>query len=157
MVEPLVIRRTRTDLEKIPKYRKDLEKQNINLNRPEPPRLVKFDLGDLKSLYKDTLERIVPEVEEKQGYRATRYMPLTYVQEEYKEEVQKEFGDDGIQPIAQENVANFMKRLLVRRFESSIVAFYSTLNSLIESAENILNWYKYQGKYRYLRKEIYLT
>jgi len=152
MVEPLVIRRTRIDLEKIPKYKEDLEKQDVNLNTPEPPRLVEYDLGDLKSLYEDTLENIVPEIDEEEGYRATRYMPLAYVKEEYEEKVQDEFGEDGVQAIAQKNVASFMKRLLVRRFESSIPAFFSTLNSLIDSAENILDWYNYQGKVPIFKK-----
>lgn len=152
MIEPLVIRRTRIDLQKIPKYREDIEKKDVNLNTPEPPELIQYDLRELKPLYLNTLEQIIPEADKKRGYLATRYMPLAYVQDDYKDIVQEEFGEEGISIIAQKNVASFMKRLLVRRFESSVESFMSTLNNLIESAENISDWYDYHGQIPVFKK-----
>jgi len=52
-----------------------------------------------------------------------------------------------------------MRRLIVRRFESSIYAFQSTLDSIIKSSEIIRDWYERVGKvpmYRYIKKGNYL-
>ena len=56
-------------------------------------------------------------------------------------------AEDRIQSIAQaqRNVSQFMRRLLVRRFESSVDAFYKSLKNLIESSETILDWYDVRG------------
>ena len=41
---------------------------------------------------------------------------------------------------SRKNLANFMRRLLVHRFESSISAFKISLENMISTSENILNW-----------------
>ncbi|MBO5673721.1 MAG: helicase [Paludibacteraceae bacterium] len=58
MIEPLVIRRSRIDLEMIPAYKEDLKRQGIEFPKVLPPEEKKYDLGDLTGLYKYTLERI---------------------------------------------------------------------------------------------------
>lgn len=58
IIEPLVIRRSRIDLEKIPAYKDDLKRQGIEFPRVLPPEEKEYDLGDLTGLYKYTLERI---------------------------------------------------------------------------------------------------
>jgi superfamily II DNA/RNA helicase len=54
--------------------------------------------------------------------------------------------DENLLRQTQVNLADFMKRLLVRRFESSIYAFQSTLDSIINSSEVIVGWYERLGK-----------
>ncbi len=152
MIESVVIRRSRIDLEKNKKWKEDLENMEINLQRPEPPELLEYDLGKISPIYSRTLTRIVPEADKKQGYKASRYMPLAYVKDEFKERVQEEFGGERIDVVAQENVAGFMKRLLVRRFESSMPAFQITLENLISSAENVKRWYEYHHKIPIFKK-----
>jgi superfamily II DNA or RNA helicase len=152
MIEPVVVRRSRIDLEKIDRYRDDLEELGISLHKPEPPVLLEYELGDVKPLYLETLEKIVPSDQEKSGYQATRYMPLAYIKEEFMDVVQESFGEERIDIVAQKNVANFMKRLLVKRFESSMPAFLETLDNLIHSAKNIKHWYEYHGKIPILKK-----
>ncbi len=141
MIEPLVIRRSRLDLDAIEEYRKDLEKQNVSFAKIEDPELLEYDLGDLSELYIETLDRISSE---DSGFEGARYKPVTYVRpgskffEKYKEEgesaeeVQQRIGQ------AQTNIAKFMRRLLVRRFESSIYAFDKSLNNMILSAEKMM-------------------
>src|SRR3989338_10064245 len=46
----------------------------------------------------------------------------------------------------QVNIADFMRRLLVRRFESSIFSFKSTLEKMIFTSEEILKWYEKTSK-----------
>ena len=50
------------------------------------------------------------------------------------------FGEMNIQ-LSQRNLAMFIKRLLVMRFESSKSAFKSTLESILSSYENITKWW----------------
>lgn len=46
---------------------------------------------------------------------------------------------------AQINVAKFMRRLLVRRFESSLPAFRSTLENILNQSKNMRNMITKQG------------
>lgn len=144
---PVVIRRSRLDLEAIKEYKEDLKKQKIFFPKVNPPELLEYELGHLSNLYKETLEKISPEDEEK-GFIGARYKPVTYLKdiEKYKKEITEEFGDETLFRQAQINLAKFMRRLLVRRFESSVYAFKESLDSIINSSENILTWYNKLGK-----------
>lgn len=57
-LEPVVIRRSRIDLEKITRYREDLERQNISFPKVVGPELLEYDLGQLANLYIETLHKI---------------------------------------------------------------------------------------------------
>ena len=46
----------------------------------------------------------------------------------------------------QANVAKFMRRLLVRRFESTVAAFKTSLAFMIKSSRNVLDWIDRTGK-----------
>ena len=144
---PVVIRRSRLDLEAIKEYKEDLKKQKLSFPKVHPPELLEYELGSLSSLYKETLEKISPEDEEK-GLIGARYKPVTYLKdiEKYKKEIDEEFGDEALFRQSQINLAKFMRRLLVRRFESSVYAFKESLDSIINSSENILTWYNKLGK-----------
>lgn len=139
---PVVIRRSRIDLNLIKEYRDDLKKQKIEFPTVEPPKLLTYELGNLSELYKRTLEMIAPEDETK-GFQGVRYKSVTYIKdiEKYKKQIEEAVGDIDFFKIAQMNLAKFMRRQLVRRFESSLKAFKISLNSMISSAEVILNWY----------------
>ncbi|MCK4829217.1 DEAD/DEAH box helicase family protein, partial [bacterium] len=145
---PLVIRRSRLDLEEIEEYKNDLEQQNISFPEVHDPEMCEYDLEDLSELYEATLERIAPEDEEG-GLIGARYMPTNYIKnfESYRKKIAEEMGiDENLLRQTQVNLADFMKRLLVRRFESSIYAFQSTLDSIIHSSEVIVDWYERLGK-----------
>ncbi len=145
---PLVIRRSRLDLEEIEEYRDDLKQQNISFPKVHDPEMCVYDLEDLSELYEATLEKIAPEDEEG-GFIGARYMPTNYIKnfESYRKKIAEEMGiDENLLRQTQVNLADFMKRLLVRRFESSIYAFRSTLDSIIHSSEVIVDWYERLGK-----------
>ena len=57
-------------------------------------------------------------------------MPAVYIKniEKYKQKISSEFDDVNLFKQGQRNIAGFMKHLLVRRFESSIDAFYKSLD-----------------------------
>ena len=94
-------------------------------------------MGELYGLYVDTLSLITKP--ENQGFIGARYKPTAseYMDEESRkkfiEKYKDEFDDVEDIKIAQSNLAQFMRRLLVMRFESSKDAFRSTLEKMIES------------------------
>lgn len=148
ILSPLVIRRSRLDLDEIEEYKEDLKQQKITFPKVNDPEIMDYDLGDLSELYEETLEKIAPEDEEA-GFLGARYKPTAYIKdfEKYRKKIAKEMGiDENLLKQTQINLAKFMKRLLVRRFESSIYAFHSTLNSIIHNSERIAEWYEKLGK-----------
>ena len=151
MIEPLIIRRSRLDLEEIEEYREDLKAQGISFAKVRDPELLEYDLGDMFDLYINTLEKISPE-DKSTSFIGTRYKPASYIRkgsEFIKKLADNEDDDSGmsaeekIQRItqAQANIAKFMRRLLVRRFESSIGSFKISLKNMIASSEVMLDWY----------------
>jgi superfamily II DNA or RNA helicase len=148
MLSPLVIRRSRLDLDAIDEYKEDLKQQKIAFPKVKDPEVLEYNLGDLSDLYKETLDIIAPD-DENAGFVGARYKPTSYIKdfEKYKERIAKEMGvDENLLKQTQVNLALFMRRLLVRRFESSVFAFQSTLDSLIHQSELIRDWYNKLGK-----------
>ncbi len=138
LIEPLIIRRSRIDLTTIKRYRDDLEAQNVQFAKMTDPVLREYELGDLSGIYLDTIARIEPDSRTKDGLTGARYMPTTYAKD-VSAFVVKYPGLEDIRT-AQKNVASFMRKLLVMRFESSRAAFKSTLGTVIASHEKILEW-----------------
>jgi len=152
LIENVVIRRSRLDLQKITRYKEDLIKQKIDFAKVEGPELLKYNLGDILELYLDTLLKITAE-EEEGGFIGARYKPTTYIKD--TKEFLKKYGEDLDESdlkTAQTNLANLMKRLLVMRFESSKDAFRATLKNMIASTETIEKWWKKFGKVPILKK-----
>jgi len=151
MIEPLVIRRSRLDLEEIQEYKDDLVRQGVSFAKVRDPELLEYELGSLSPLYIKTLEKI-SSTDGSISFGGVRYKPASYLNPN-SNFVQKLIDDEDdengisakekIQRItqAQENVSKFMRRLLVRRFESSIGSFKSSLQNMILSSEKMLDWY----------------
>ncbi len=155
IIAPVCIRRSRLDLLNIPEYKEDLKKQKIEIILSSDPIIMEFDLGKLSKLYVSTLKKIDYDPENKSNnigkYKAARYNPANYIKEESKDELktkfEKETGlDFDFLLVRQRNLSKFMRRLLVRRFESSVNAFKTSLESLLLSNENILSWINRRNK-----------
>ncbi|HMP67240.1 MAG TPA: helicase-related protein [Candidatus Paceibacterota bacterium] len=151
MIEPLIIRRSRLDLEEIEEYKEDLKAQGVAFAKVKDPQLLEYDLGDMFDLYVSTLEKIAPE-DRSTSFIGARYKPASYISQgsKFLEKLIEQDDEDGmsaeekLQRItqAQSNLARFMRRLLVRRFESSIGAFKLSLRNMITSSEAMLDWYE---------------
>jgi len=148
ILDPLVIRRSRVDLDKISRYKQDLQKQGIFFPDVKPPRLLNYKLNELEEKYISTLENIIKSDDKR--FIGARYKPTEYIKEEkkdvYSKEIEKMYGDKNLFAKSQSNIAKFMKRLLVHRFESSLYAFYSTLESILYSMRLIESWHEKVGK-----------
>lgn len=162
IISPLVIRRSRLDLDEIPAYKADLKAQKIKTVIPEDPVSLTYNLGDDKDLYLRTLSKISPTAEEKLAhkddesfvyYKSARYKPSSYLTDdaELLEQLKRELEDKtgiSLQLLLgrQASISDFMRKMLVRRFESSVAAFKESLNSMIQSSESILRWIEKRDK-----------
>lgn len=153
IISPLVIRRSRIDLKEIDIYKKDIENQNIEFSLVKDPEILEYKLGDIENLYIRTLSLISSE-ENNDSFKGTRYKPVTYLKDikKYKKKIEEEFGNFNMFKESQNNISKFMRHLLVRRYESSIYAFKSTLENMINSSRNILNWYDKRGSIPIFKK-----
>jgi superfamily II DNA/RNA helicase len=172
IISPLIIRRSRIDLDGIPAYKEDLIKQGIEFSVVNPPELLDYQLGELEGLYIYTLQRIsrqatddnTEEVDrrdyeqtedihdenlDKEDFKASRYKPIMYVLPEHEEKVKKTVEEAGFEynlfKGTQRNLAKFMRTLLVRRFESSQYAFMISLNNMLDNCKNIVAWAEKRG------------
>ena len=138
LLEPVIIRRSRIDLKNITRYREDLESQKIEFSEMKDPIIREYELGEFNDIYLETIHRIVPDSKIAGGLTGARYMPTTYALD-IGDFAQKYPALEDIRT-AQMNVASFMRKLLVMRFESSRAAFKSTLEKFIDSHKRILEW-----------------
>lgn len=157
IISPLLIRRSRIDLEIIEEYKKDLKAQKISFPKVEDPIELTYKLDQIESLYWDTLEKIYPSKNEddeqnndkkKSGFIGARYKPTHYLKDikQLKKKLEDDFKDPNLILQSQINLAKFMRRLLVRRFESSVNAFRISLNSMIQSSNRVKEYYYKLGK-----------
>ena len=148
IINPLIVRRSRLDLQEIDEYADDLKQQSIQLVIPNDPVELTYNLSKLKDLYLSTLDRISKSENGDDNiyrFKAARYSPVLYVHEELRDKLAKELEEKtgikfGLLIGRQTNVASFMRHLLVGRFESSVAAFQSSLEYMIQSSEHILKW-----------------
>lgn len=152
LIEPVVIRRSRVDLREDNEYAEDLRVQNIDFSEVVGPELMSYDLGSLTGLYLDTLQKITGE-DSSTGFTGARYKPATYISDrEAFIEAYGEYFDDSDLATAQTNLAKFMRKLLVTRFESSKFAFKSTLHKMIESNRTVVRWWETRQQVPILKK-----
>lgn len=118
----VMIRRTRKEIMEY--YKEDLEKQGLKFPEFSNPEKIIYSFNDdIEELLNFTISSI-------QNLTYARYQPLTYL-----EEVSKEIAS---LLVSQRNMSGFMKSILVKRLESSFVAFKKTLRRFIKSYELFL-------------------
>jgi superfamily II DNA or RNA helicase/HKD family nuclease len=137
LIAPIIVRRSRIDLKEIKEYSEDLKQQDIKLPDVVGPELIEYDLGEIRDLYVSTLERL-----SEKHFICARYKPSAYLidPQKFTEEYGELFEEADIQ-LFQRNLAKFIRRLLVMRFESSKAAFRATLDNILLSYENIKKWW----------------
>lgn len=153
IISPITIRRTRVDLMKIEKYKKDLEKQGIVFPKVNPPDIIPYSFGSLDELYLETIEKFI-EDNNQNNFTAARYKPILYINDEdYKAEIAVKYTGhktkkEALQfiEISQTNLSSLIKRIFVKRFESSFGSFAKTLDDFIESHQKIKEYYEKKGK-----------
>ena len=122
VIEPVTIRRNRLDLQGNPLYKDEIK----DLSQVEDPKEWFFELTEEQSVFYDTIINEYFALPEKGGrFKGAIYRPFIYEIGELDELSEEE----NFQYQQQFNLYDFMRRLLVKRFESSFGAFKESLNN----------------------------
>jgi hypothetical protein len=140
VVEPLVIRRTRTDINNNPEYLKDIKAQGIEFPKINPPNAVNYEFNDHLSLLFDRTITLLTGLDENGkeigGLGYYRYRAIEFLM---NEEDRKRYGD--VASISR-RLSAIMKTLMVKRLESSFQAFKMSLNRLLKNTEHMINMFQ---------------
>ncbi len=140
VVEPLVIRRTRTDILNNPEYLKDIKEQDIEFPTINPPNEVKYEFDDKLSILFDKTITLLTSLDENGkeavGLGYYRYRAIEYL---INEEDRKRYGD--VESISG-RLSAIMKTLLVKRLESSFHAFKMSLSRLLKNTDHMIKMFE---------------
>jgi superfamily II DNA or RNA helicase/HKD family nuclease len=145
VIEKVVIRRNRLDL-------KDY-KDEVELPRVRDPEEWFFELDKKQLEFYDEAIKAFYEPEEGGRFYGAIYIPIKYEKGDVPEEdeLPKDIEDIFIY-YSQKNLYDFMRRLLVKRFESSFKAFYESLKNFKDIHQKALDFAKKTGKFILDRK-----
>jgi superfamily II DNA or RNA helicase/HKD family nuclease len=143
VIEPVTIRRNRLDLQANPSYKDEVK----NLSKVADPKEWFFELTKEQSLFYDkVIGQYFGDPEEGGQFKGAIYRPFEYDVERAKIANEKLSEKDNRQFIQQRNLYDFMRRLLVKRFESSFGSFEQSIRNFKRITEKILEFIKKTGK-----------
>jgi len=148
VIEPVVIRRNRLDLKRDPVYRGEV----TALSEVADPKELFYELTPEQSEFYDW---VINEYFGEDGrFRGAIYQPFAYEKRNKGEKLEEEFTYQ-----QQRNLYEFMRRLLVKRFESSFGAFAQSIQNFIRVHKQVLAFIENSGgRYildRHLLEKIY--
>jgi superfamily II DNA/RNA helicase/HKD family nuclease len=129
VIEPITIRRTRTDLENIPEYKIDLDEQGIKFPKVEPPKKVEYLMDEkLNELFHKTVFYLTDE--DKLKY--SRYQAIAGL----KQNIQDKYYENA--ETVSKSLAFIMKTQLIKRLESSFYAFKKSLGNFQTATDRMI-------------------
>jgi len=133
VIEPITIRRTRKDLEKILEYKTDLEEQGIRFPKVDPPKKVEYVMDEkLNELFHKTVFYLTDE--DKLKY--SRYQAIAGL----KQEIQEKYYENA--ETVSKSLAFIMKTQLVKRLESSFYAFKKSLHNFHLATDRMIEMFE---------------
>ncbi len=140
VIEPLVIRRTRTDIESNNEYLEDLNNQGIIFPKVSDPISLFYNLDkSLSVLFYETVS-LITNIDENgnqaDGLGYFRYRAIEFLS---NDEDRKQYGN--VEFIS-ERLSAIMKTLLVKRLESSFFAFKQSLIRLQKAINNMIKMFE---------------
>lgn len=155
VMEPVTIRRNRLDLEGNPHYKKEVK----NLSKVADPKEWFFELTKEQSeLYDQVINVYFGDPDEGGRFKGAIYRPFEYETPREKVTGEKLTEKENFEFIQQRNLYDFMRRLLVKRFESSFGSFEQSLKNFKYITESALKFIEKTGSYildRSLLERIY--
>jgi len=154
VIEPITIRRNRLDLQKNPYYRNEIKE----LTKVADPKEWFFDLTKEQSKFYDEVINYFFYPEEGGKFKGAIYRPFIYKIDLKVIQYNKLTEEDNRKYQQQLNLYDFMRRLLVKRFESSFGAFKQSIENFKNVTEHCLVFIKKTGKFildRDLLEKIY--
>ena len=130
VIEPLTVRRTRTDLTEHTLYADDLRRQGIVFPEVRSPINLLYQLNPkINQCYEQTIHRILNI--NNNGLQYARYRLIEFLKPEHKQDYQSPE-----QITAQ--LASIMMTLLIKRLDSSFHAFHQSLIRFVRASEMVL-------------------
>ena len=153
VIEPVIIRRNRLDIQNHPYYKNEVNELSI----VEFPKEWFYELNKEQSVFYDKIIQQYFALPDDGGwFKGAIYKPFEY---EFPKEKKGELGkEENFQYLQQFNLYDFMRRLLVKRFESSFGAFEQSVKNFINIHQIVLEFIQKTGKYildRSLLEKIY--
>ena len=137
VLEPVTIRRNRLDLQNNPYYKKEVK----DLSKLKDPDEWFFELTKEQSeFYDKIIETYFGDPDEGGFFNGAIYRPFEYDVQQKKIDGDKLSMDENFQFIQQRNLFDFMRRLLVKRFESSFGSFEQSVKNFKKITENVLKF-----------------
>src|SRR5690606_18431202 len=140
VIEPMVIRRSRTDIENNEDFKKDITAQAIVFPKINPPLVDNDVFDDTLSLLFDKTISMLTSMDEHlnpfDGLGFYRYRAIEYL---INEEDRKRYGD--VRAISN-RLSAIMKTLLVKRLESSFYAFKKSLSRLLTNTKHMIKMFE---------------
>lgn len=132
VLEPVIVRRTRTDIRETDRYWEDIKSQGLNFPEIEAPRQILYQLDPvLNELYDRTFQIIsFPKV----GITYTCYQPWRYLPKEIRDPLYNQRSEAfSIQ------LAVIMRTRLVKRIDSSFHAFLQSMKRYRDKNQQMLD------------------
>lgn len=144
VIEPVTIRRNRLDLQSNPFYKDEVQ----NLSRVADPKEWFFELTKEQSDFYDTvIKEYFADPDEGGKFKGAIYQPFLYETAREKITTEKLSERENFEFIQQRNLYDFMRRLLVKRFESSFGSFEQSLKNFKHITKSVLEFIEKTGKY----------
>jgi len=144
VIGPATIRRNRLDLEKDPRYKEEVK----NLSRVADPIEWFYSLTKIQSEFYDQVIKIYfGDPEEGGRFKGAIYKPFEYEVEKEKIVDEKLSDKENFEFLQQRNLYDFMRRLLIKRFESSFGSFRQSLKNFYHINESVKTFINKTGKY----------
>jgi len=144
VITPVIIRRNRLDLKTDFEYKKEVQ----NLSEVKDPVELFYELSTEQSAFYD---RIIKDYFSEDGlFKGSIYRPS-----EYESKPKKKKDEEANRTFQQQrNLFDFMRRLLIKRFESSFGAFDKSIERFLRTHVMVKSFIKHSGKYVLDRKVI---
>jgi len=140
VIEPVLIRRNRIDLKKDPVYSKEV----YELSEVKDPQELFFELTEKQSDFYDSITKIYfGDDEESRKFTGAIYRPFYY--DIGQEEFEEKDMEKNRELLMQANLFDFMRRLLVKRFESSFGAFCRSIENFYQITSKVQQFIKNSG------------
>jgi len=135
ILREVMVRRTRTDIQTNEIYKKDLIEQKLNIPKINPVEELEYKLDDdLLKIFDRTISVLM---EDLKYYRYQILANLTQNGQKKYGEVQAGFFEKSAL-----SLADIMKTMLVKRLESSFVAFKSTISKQCKNLEILISMFE---------------
>jgi SNF2 family DNA or RNA helicase len=132
VIQPITVRRTRTDLNEHEMYKSDLDEQGIVFPNIKKPEKIFYELdNELDALYDKTIFLLSNKTE---GIQYYRYQAIKYLKAEKKNKYKNA-------DVASQALAKIMKTMLVKRIDSSFYAFKQSLNRFKVATEAMVKMF----------------